>query len=157
MNPQFYFDKQKYYDSLFLDRDGVINVLRKNDYVKTYKEFEFRSEFLESIKELSNSFKRVIVITNQRGVGKGLMSEEALKDIHSKMVADINRIGGRIDAIYYCIAIEDSHPCRKPNTGMFKQILGDFPDIDVSHSLMFGDSISDEIFANRIGVNFIKI
>ena len=80
-----------------------------------------------------------------------------LKDIHSKMITDVNRIEGRIDAIYYCTALDDSHPCRKPNTGMFQQILEDFPEIDISHSLMFGDSLSDEIFAKRIGVEFIKI
>jgi histidinol-phosphate phosphatase family protein len=142
------------FDTLFLDRDGVINKLRLNDYVKNWDEFEFLPGILETLCLLSKRFKRIIVVTNQRGIGKGLMTENMLQDIHKKMIAAIENAGGRIDRIYYCTAISENDPDRKPNTGMALQAKRDFPDIDFSKSIMVGDSESDEIFAQRAGMKY---
>lgn len=145
------------YDTLFLDRDGIINKHRQNDYVKTWDEFEFLPGVLEAFALLSKRFKRIIVVTNQRGVGKGLMSEATLLDIHERMVVEIKKNGGRIDKIYYCTDVNNDSPNRKPNIGMALQAKIDFPDLDFKRSLMVGDSESDMEFGKRTGMNSLKI
>lgn len=145
------------YDTLLLDRDGVINVLRPNDYVKNWSEFEFIPEFLEIIPIWSRHFKRIFIMTNQRGVAKGVMAEKTLGDIHKRMVNEIIKIGGKIDKIYYCTAFSDADPCRKPNRGMFDKLLLDYPDIDPCKCLMIGDSDSDIKFATNCNINSFKV
>jgi histidinol-phosphate phosphatase family protein len=145
------------YDTLFLDRDGVINRLRPNDYVKSWSEFEFLPGVFEALAKFSKQFKRIFIITNQRGVGRGLMSEDDLNEIHRRMVAEIVKQGGRIDKIYYCTDVSNLHPNRKPNIGMALQAQHDYPEIDFSKSLMIGDSEGDMAFAKNSKMNSIKI
>jgi histidinol-phosphate phosphatase family protein len=145
------------FETLFLDRDGVINKHRPSDYVKDWNEFEFIPGILEEFSLLSNYFRYIIVVTNQRGVGKGLMTEEKLNEIHQKMVAVVKEHGGRIDKIYYCTALPDTDPNRKPNIGMALQAKQDFPDIDFSKSIMVGDSESDKIFAQKAGMKYFAV
>lgn len=85
------------------------------------------------------------------------MTEEELNKIHKQMLMEVEIQHGRIDKIYYCTAISDIDPCRKPNIGMGLQAKLDYPDIDFSKSLMIGDSNSDFEFANRLGIDFIKV
>lgn len=136
-------------DTLFLDRDGVINRLRVNDYVKCIDEFEFLPGVLSAIAKWSLIFKRIIIVTNQRGVGKGVMSEASLIEIHENMVKRIANANGRIDAIYYCTALTNEDYNRKPNPGMAHKAVSDFPDIDLTNSVMIGDSDSDRQFAQN--------
>jgi histidinol-phosphate phosphatase family protein len=147
---------EKYDNTLFLDRDGVINKLRPNDYVKTWEEFEFLPDVLDAIAKWSNVFRHIIVVTNQRGVGKGAMTEDDLLNIHSNMLTEILKHGGRIDRIYYCTATDNNDVNRKPNIGMALQAKNDFPDIDFSKSIMIGDSDSDRLFAENVGMEFIN-
>ena len=142
--------------TLFLDRDGVINVLRRGDYVKTWDEFEFVPGILESLRELAGIFGLIVIVTNQRGVGRGLMTEDALNEIHRRMLERITRAGGRIDAVYYCTSTDPEDPMRKPGIGMFLKACEDFPSIDPSRSVMIGDSESDEKFACSSGLYFVK-
>jgi histidinol-phosphate phosphatase family protein len=86
--------------TLFLDRDGVINRKLPNDYVKHLSEFEFLPEVLKALKALSLRFETIVVVTNQQGIGKGLMTEEELLVIHQHMVAQVFEHDGRIDGIY---------------------------------------------------------
>src|SRR2546425_10823355 len=99
--------------TLFLDRDGVINHEKYLDYVYNYLEFKFYDGVLEAMKTLSDRFGRVIVVTNQRGVEKKLMTEEALLDMHKEMIKEVEASGGKLDAIYYCTSLDDDHPNRK--------------------------------------------
>ena len=145
------------YDTLLLDRDGVINVLRPGDYVKDWSEFEFKPEFLDIIPQWSRHFKRIFIVTNQRGVAKGVMTDADLKCIHNRMIEEIRRVGGRIDSVYYCTALSDADPCRKPNRGMFDKLLLDYPDTDPSKCLMIGDSDSDVKFAENCKINSFKV
>ena len=145
------------YQTLFLDRDGVINRLRPNDYVKDWKEFEFLPGILEAIARWSKQCKYIIVITNQRGVGRGLMTENALLNINKRMISEIEKHDGRVDKIYYCIDVNEDSPNRKPNIGMALQAKTDFPDINFSKTVMIGDSNSDMIFGERLGIEFIYI
>lgn len=145
------------YDTLFLDRDGVINAKRANDYVKCWEEFVFLPCVLDAFAQWKEKLKHIIIVTNQRGVGKGLMSEEDLLNIHNNMLTTIEKHGGRVDKIYYCSAVEDTDINRKPNIGMALQAKKDFSDIDFSRTLMIGDSESDSLFALCAGIDFVKI
>ncbi len=144
-------------DTLFLDRDGVINRHRPHDYVKNWEEFEFLPGVLDDLARLARRFKRIIVVTNQRGVAKGLMSEETLHDIHRRMKVEIERHGGRVDAVYTCTDLSDESVNRKPNIGMALQARRDFPEIDFSKSLMIGDSASDIEFGRKAGMKVKRV
>jgi D-glycero-D-manno-heptose 1,7-bisphosphate phosphatase/D-glycero-alpha-D-manno-heptose 1-phosphate guanylyltransferase len=147
----------KPYNTLFLDRDGVINIQRKGDYVKSVEEFIFIEGSLEALKILSSLFTYLIIVTNQRGVGRGVMSLQQLEDIHSFMLRVITSEGGRIDKVYCCPDTDIDSMNRKPNIGMALQAKHDFPGIDFSKSLLTGDSISDIQFAEKAGIPAILI
>ncbi len=143
--------------TLFLDRDGVINEKIENDYVKNWTEFFFIPGSLDAIAHLSNIFKRIIIVTNQRGVGKGVMTENDLDIIHKKMIEQISNQSGKIDKIYFCTDLSDSSEFRKPNIGMGIEAIMDFPDISFVKSVMVGDSLCDQIFAEQLGMLYVQI
>lgn len=143
--------------TLILDRDGVINHEKYEDYIYNYKEFKFYDGVLDAMKLLAERFGLIIIITNQRGVGKGLMTDADLQDIHSKMVADISRAGGRIDGIYFCTSVDDADPNRKPNTGMFLQAQAEFPDIIPAECVMVGNNLSDMEFGRKVGMHTVFV
>ncbi|MDR0971033.1 MAG: HAD-IIIA family hydrolase [Bacteroidales bacterium] len=146
------------YKTLFLDRDGVVNVRLIDDYVKTFSEFEFEKGALEAIKILSNKFERIVIVSNQQGVAKGLMSKESLEDINEKLKKEVERSGGRIDAIFNCTALEkENNFCRKPNVGMALKAKKQFSSIRFKDSVMVGDSLSDMIFGKRLNMQTIMI
>lgn len=138
--------------TLFLDRDGVINQEKENSYIFHYDEFVFYDQVKEALRICASIFGRIIVVTNQRGVGKGMMTAEELQLIHEKMVAEIVLAGGRIDRIYYSDSLQDDHPNRKPNPGMAFAAKADFPGIDFSRALMIGNNISDMEFGKNAGM-----
>lgn len=143
--------------TLFLDRDGVINIEKYQDYVYNYDEFIFYEGVPEALKMLADRFGRIIITTNQKGVGKGLMTETDLHQIHSRMLQDITAVGGRIDGIYYCTSIDNDHPDRKPQPGMALQAAKDFPDIDLQKSLIIGNNISDMEFGRNAGMHTVFV
>lgn len=145
------------YDTLLLDRDGTINVLRPADYVKTWEEFVFLPAFIDAIPHWAKHFRHILIVTNQRGVGRGKMTEQALLDVHARMCRAIEAHGGRIDHIYYCTAISETDPMRKPQTGMWEQIITDYPDIQPEKTIMVGDGACDEQFAHNIGIDFLRV
>ena len=110
---------------------------------------------LDRLARWSGRFRRILVVTNQRGVGKGIMSLDDLNRIHDRMIEEIERHGGRIDRVYFCTALSPDDPNRKPQTGMAQQARIDFPDIDFARSLMIGDSESDRQFARNAGMAFL--
>lgn len=141
--------------ALFLDRDGVLNVLRHNDYVKCPDEMVVLPGVAEAIDLLRSHFGRIIVVTNQQGIGKGLMTEADLEAVHAKMLVEI---GGGIDRIYYCPELERAHSFRrKPNIGMALQARRDFPDIRLKESVMVGDSMTDMLFGRRSGMTTVLV
>lgn len=144
--------------TLFLDRDGVINHRLVDDYVKSWKEFEFLDGVPEAIRIFSGIFKRVIIVSNQQGIGKGLMTEKDLDEIHHRMLEEINRAGGRIDKIYFCPALKETNPsCRKPQIGMGLKAKKDFPEIEFKKSVMAGDSLGDMQFGKRLNMTTVLI
>jgi histidinol-phosphate phosphatase family protein len=145
------------YRFLFLDRDGVINKKIENDYVRTWQNFEFITGSLEAIRGLRGLFDRIFIVTNQRGVGKGVMTELHLKDIHDRMLRQITESAVNIDGIYSCVDIFEESSCRKPNTGMALLAQRDFPEVDFSMSIVVGDSITDMEFGKRLGMKTVFI
>ncbi len=143
--------------TLFLDRDGVINLENQGNYVRNWREFVFYPQAPENIAFFNSRFQRIILTTNQRGIAKGLMTLADLEDIHRNMLNSILEKGGRIDRIYYCLDMEPGSPCRKPNPGMAFQAAGDFPEIDLSKSLMIGNNISDMGFGKNAGMATVFI
>ncbi|MDD2530260.1 MAG: HAD family hydrolase [Bacteroidales bacterium] len=150
--------KIREYKTLFLDRDGVINVRLIDDYVKTWKEFEFEKGALEALSIFTKHFETIFIVTNQQGVSKGLMNEDDLITIHKQMKKEIEDNGGRIDSIYYCTALrKENHFCRKPKVGMGLRARKDFRDIRFKQSIMVGDSISDMQFGKSLKMQTVFI
>jgi D-glycero-D-manno-heptose 1,7-bisphosphate phosphatase len=144
--------------TLFLDRDGVINKRLPDEYVKTPLEFEFIDGVTESLRMLSVLFGRIIIVTNQQGIGKKLMSEQMLNDIHTQMISDIVLAGGKIDKVYFCPdLVTDIENCRKPGSFMAIKAKNDFPEIDFTRSVMVGDSISDIRFGKNLNMKTVFI
>ncbi|MDQ3110630.1 MAG: HAD family hydrolase [Bacteroidota bacterium] len=144
--------------TLFLDRDGVINVRFPGDYVKHVGEFEFISGAIEAIAGFSELFGRIIVVTNQQGIARGFYTHEDLGSIHTHMQAEIEKAGGKIDRVYYAHqAASENSPMRKPGTGMALQAQKDFSEIDFSKSVMMGDTQSDMEFGKALGMKTIFV
>lgn len=143
------------FTSLILDRDGVINYVKANGYIKSASEFSFREDFLLNIGLLSHTFRYIFIVSNQKGVGKGLMTKEELEAIHSVMLNEINKNGGRIDKIYVGTNADSNALENKPNMGMANQIKNDYPDVDFKKTIVVGDSALDYIFAGRLESKFI--
>ena len=143
--------------TLFLDRDGVINHDKDNDYIRNWEEFRFYDTTLEALSILAKYFNRIVVTTNQKGVGRGLMTVDDLSNIHSNMVAQIGLHGGRIDKIYYCSDLSNDSVNRKPNPGMAFQAKADFADIDLNKSLIVGNRISDMGFGRNAGIHTVFV
>ncbi len=144
--------------SLFLDRDGVINERIIDGYVCNWDDFRFLPGVPEALAVLSEWFGRIVIVTNQQGVGKGLMTEDELELIHKKMQEEVKRAGGRIDAIYYCPHLESvQSSCRKPAIDMGMAARRRFPEISFRKSLMVGDAPSDMVFAKRLGMKRVFV
>lgn len=144
--------------TLFLDRDGVINQRIVGDYVRNRSEFVFLEGALQALVDLARKFDYIVVVTNQQGIAKGRMTEADLQDVHDYMVAQVEAAGGRLDGVYYCPHHErDAPACRKPNPGMAHQAKADFPAIEFERALMVGDSVSDLVFGQRLGMKTVLL
>jgi len=144
--------------TLFLDRDGVINRKLPDAYVKKWEEFEFLNEVPESIHRLSETFGKVFIVTNQQGIGKGIMTDKDLDILHNQMMDEIRYAGGRINKIYYSpYRDEEKSVFRKPNPGMARKAKIDFPDIEFNKAIMVGDSLSDLQFGKNSGMYTVYI
>ena len=144
--------------TLFLDRDGVINVRTIGDYVRSPEAFLPAEGLGEAMQLLSGLFDRILIVTNQAGIGRGLMTESDLAAVHQKMANIVESAGGRIDGIYYCPHAKDAGcPCRKPLTGMGWKAMADFPETDFSNAWIVGDSASDMAFGKTLGMRTVLI
>jgi D-glycero-D-manno-heptose 1,7-bisphosphate phosphatase len=128
--------------AIFIDRDGVINENRA-DYVKSWNEFRFLPGSREAIAGLTKAGHRIVVCTNQAGVAKGIISIDTVEDIHRRMLAEIEGVGGKVEKIYICPHDKDAGcDCRKPRPGMLYQASREL-DLDLSDAVFIGDSITD--------------
>ena len=146
------------YDTLFLDRDGVINKKLEGRYVTNFNEFVFVKNSDLAIRKLHKIFKRILIVTNQQGIGKGIMTEDDLNLLHLQMQRKLNPDFDLIDKIYFCPCLEgDSCNCRKPKTGMLEEAKFDFPEIIIKNSFLIGDSDSDIEAGKKFGLKTIKV
>lgn len=130
----------------------MINSRIADGYVRTWGKFHFLPGVLDALPTLAAWAPRIVVVTNQQGVGKGLMTAADLSDIHVRMLAAVTAAGGRIDAVEVCPHLAgDDCTCRKPNAGMPLRYLESHPEIDASLSMMVGDTASDVEMGRRLG------
>lgn len=142
--------------TVFLDRDGVINRLRSG-YVTSWPAFEFLPRAKDALKLLTAAGMRVVVVTNQRAVARGLLSVTDLEAVHARMLAELVEAGAIVNAIYYCPHDFGQCACRKPQVGMFLQAQRDFPEIDFHRSVVIGDSLTDMEAGERLGCHLILV
>lgn len=146
------------FDTLFLDRDGVINKKLEQRYVTNFDEFVFVKNSDIAIRRLHKIFKRILIVTNQQGIGKGIMTKDDLNLLHLQMQRKLSVDFDLIDKIYFCPCLEeDNCNCRKPKTGMLENAKLDFPDIKIEDSFLVGDSDSDIIAGKKFGLTTIKV
>jgi D-glycero-D-manno-heptose 1,7-bisphosphate phosphatase len=144
--------------TLFLDRDGVINRRIIGGYVKSWDQFEFLPGVVEALKRFHQTFGRIIVVSNQQGVGKGLMTDMDVLAIHAQMRSELELAGACIDAAYFSPHLASSGSVmRKPNVGMALMARKQFPEIRFNRSVMAGDSLSDMVFGKRVGMKTVLI
>lgn len=145
------------YHCLLLDRDGVVSRAKANGYVSCEADMVLTEDFVSYARILSQAFKYIFIVSNQKGVGKGLMTIQQLEDVNRYMIGLVEQAGGRIDKVYCYTGKDPDNEMCKPNGGMAKQIMNDFPDIDFSHAVMIGDSASDQFFAENINCKFLYV
>ncbi len=145
--------------TLFLDRDGVINEesTTKHEYILKWEEFRFMTGVKEAIKIFTEKFGLIVIATNQRCIGLGLLSEEGLRIILNNMAAEIATAGGKIDGFYFAPDTDRESINRKPQIGMALQAKKDFPSIDFSKSIMVGNRVSDMGFGKNAGMNTVFV
>ena len=144
--------------TLFLDRDGTINARDFTGYITSWDQFIFLPGALDALALARFFFNRIIIVTNQQGVGKGLMTKEMLLDIHEQMLEEIGMHGGNIDEIYSCESLADDYPnCRKPSPEMAFLAKNTFPEIDFRKSVMIGDTTTDIEFALQCEMKSVRI
>jgi D-glycero-D-manno-heptose 1,7-bisphosphate phosphatase len=143
-------------NAVFLDRDGVINRDRR-DYVRSWEEFEFLPGVLEAFRVLAPGPHRIVVVSNQSAIGRGLVSREAVDGIHARMIEAVRLGGGRIDAVYYCPhRPEEDCLCRKPRPGLLLRAAREL-DIDLPGSWLIGDDLRDLESAVAAGVRPVLV
>lgn len=136
---------------LFLDRDGVINRRIVGDYVRNWQDFEWLPGAPLALKKLWEWAPYLVVVTNQQGIGKGLMSFDDVVNIHQHLRSEIAADGVVIDEFAVCPHLASADcACRKPRPGLVLDWLGRHPEVDPSLSVIAGDSLSDLELARNV-------
>jgi D-glycero-D-manno-heptose 1,7-bisphosphate phosphatase len=144
--------------TVFLDRDGILNQkMPEGRYVTRWEEFRILPGAPEALRRLNQAGLRVIVVSNQRGIAKGLYTAEDVEAMHAKFQQLLRRHGARIDAFFICPHEQGQCNCRKPLPGLFDQAVAQFPQITPATSVMIGDSLSDIEFGRNLGMKTILI
>jgi histidinol-phosphate phosphatase family protein len=143
----------RHLSAIFLDRDGVLNEkMPEGRYVASWADFHLLPGVPEAIVRLNRAGLRVLVVSNQRGIARGLYTATDIDAIHSAFQVVLDAHGAHVDGFYFCPHDEGECNCRKPLPGLFDQAAKDFPAIEAINSAMIGDSISDIEFGRRLGM-----
>jgi D-glycero-D-manno-heptose 1,7-bisphosphate phosphatase len=138
--------------AVFLDRDGVINQYLPEDYVKTPEELVILPGVCEAIAQLNKAQVPVFLISNQQGVGKGIMTQADLDSVQAKLDAELKEHGAHLDGVYYCTCLAGPNcKCRKPAPTMLSQACIEH-DLDLRRSVFIGDTEGDAKAAKSAGV-----
>lgn len=144
--------------TVFLDRDGTINVkAAEGSYITAPDQLVLLPGAAHAIRRLNEARVRVVVVTNQRGIARGLMSPDDLSRIHDRMSQLLATDGAWVDAIYACPHGLGECDCRKPATGLIEQAIRDYPDIRRETAAVIGDAASDVELGLRAGVTPVRL
>ena len=145
--------KNNFKKIIFLDRDGVINKKADDhEYITNVEHFVFTDEIFNLLNKFKDKKYEFIIITNQRGIARGKMTEDDLKKIHNNMINRFKENHIEILDIFYCPHDVDSCDCRKPKPGLLNQATKKFK-IDLNESIFFSDSMTDILMGQEYGIN----
>jgi D-glycero-D-manno-heptose 1,7-bisphosphate phosphatase len=147
---------------VFIDRDGVINVEGEGrtpyGYITAWEDFEFLPGVLEGLRKLTEAGYRNVVISNQKCVGRGIMTRQELDVLTAKMREAVEKEGGRVDEVFYCTHLdEDNCHCRKPKDGLFIEAREKLGLADLEDGYFIGDSERDIIAGRSAGLKTILV
>jgi D-glycero-D-manno-heptose 1,7-bisphosphate phosphatase len=143
---------------VFLDRDGVINrKAPEGQYIARWNDMVMLPGVEKAIGKLNHSGKRVIVVSNQRGVALGRYTSADVERLQVQLQGHLAHNGAHVDAFYFCPHDTEGCDCRKPRTGLFEQAFRDFPEASGANSVMIGDSLSDIESGRAAGMRTIFI
>lgn len=144
--------------AVFLDRDGVLNEKApEGAYVTRWEEFRVLPGVPEAIARLNRAGVLAIVVSNQRGIARGLYSAADVDSMHARFQKLLKAYGAHIDAFFLCPHEKGQCNCRKPLPGMFEQAATRFGGISADTSVMIGDSAADIEFGQRLGMATIFV
>jgi D-glycero-D-manno-heptose 1,7-bisphosphate phosphatase len=143
--------------TLFLDRDGVLNHEISGDYVRNIDQLIIYENMQATIAKCHAIFGKIIIVTNQRCVGKGIIDEGELNEIHAYLLQQINTENKGVCKVYFAPNLNDDAPYRKPQIGMALQAQRDYPAIDFTKSVMVGNSPSDIAFGKHAGMKTVFV
>lgn len=144
--------------AVFLDRDGTINAKPpEGEYVTSVDGLAYLPGALGAIRELTRAGLAVFVVTNQRGIALGRMTEDDLAAIHALLLRDVRAAGGVIERIYHCPHGLDCCDCRKPAPGLFLRAARDSPWLELADAWVVGDSASDVEAAAAVGARSVLL
>jgi D-glycero-D-manno-heptose 1,7-bisphosphate phosphatase len=142
----------------FLDRDGTINrPPPAGDYVRAPEGMRLIPGASDAVRRLNEAGWRTVIVTNQRGIARGLMSEGDLERVHERLIELLSEGGATIDRIYHCPHEEGSCACRKPRTGLLQRARDDDPEITFERAVLIGDSQSDVDAGRSAGIRTVSI
>ena len=137
--------------AILLDRDGVI-IENREKYVRSWADVEIYPHTLETLAAAARTPFKIVIVTNQSVVGRGIITLEMARAINDRLVAHIEAAGGRIDGVYMCPHAPDAHcPCRKPKPGMLLQAAEELM-FDLTRSMIIGDALTDIAAGRAAGV-----
>lgn len=136
----------------FIDRDGVINKnARPHEYITKVKNFKFNKGIFELLTPLINNEYKVIIITNQRGIARKMLTEKKLENIHDFMIKELKKKKIEILDVFYCPHNENECDCRKPKPGLLKKAIKKY-NIDLNQSILISDSANDIKMGKKFGI-----
>jgi histidinol-phosphate phosphatase family protein len=139
----------------FLDRDGTI--IEDKDFIKTPNEIEFLQGSIEAIKILRKLDYKIIVISNQSGIGRGILTEEMVEKVNESFLERLKKENAEIDGLYFCPhSPEDNCDCRKPETGLIKMAMAEHK-LDLKEAVVIGDKLSDVELGKKIGAKTVLV
>lgn len=143
-------------DLVLLDRDGTLNRLRPG-YVSDPDALDVLPKAAESVRKLNDLGVRVVIVTNQRGLARGLLTEAQLIEVHRRLLSELVASGASVDGIHVCGHEEGACDCRKPRAGLIEQVFKRAPWASRQRTILVGDSVRDEGAAVNAGIDFIRI
>jgi D-glycero-D-manno-heptose 1,7-bisphosphate phosphatase len=143
----------------FLDRDGTINVKApEGAYITAPEQARLLPGAAAAIRRLNDIGALVVVVTNQRGVSLGRMTEDGVQDVHARLAALLAaQAGAHVDAFFVCPHDDGQCDCRKPHPGLLRAAVDQFPEIDVDASILIGDAPTDVAAGERFGVRSLLL